>query len=248
MNRYDIAARDIFVRGLKRIASHASQYWQLFVLRDPQTVWVHKWYRDQGDQALRYDYPLAKSSVVFDLGGYEGSWAAEIHKRYHCHVFVFEPVPHFFEGIKSRFSEVEDIHVFDFGLADTTRIEHLTLGADGSSVYREEGPRIQIRLVDIQQFLHENSIETIDLVKINIEGAEYDLLEHMIAKGITQRCTDIQIQFHRFVPQAETRRNTIRNALNETHYLTYDYPFVWENWRRREAGLETRLEPGTKLG
>jgi hypothetical protein len=41
------------------------------------------------------------------------------------------------------------------------------------------------------------------------------------------------VQFHDFVPNAEPRMRQIQQALAETHELTYAYPFVWENWRRK---------------
>jgi hypothetical protein len=32
----------------------------------------------------------------------------------------------------------------------------------------------------------------------------------------------------------EIRRNNIREKLSETHTLTYDYTFVWENWEKKK--------------
>jgi hypothetical protein len=83
------------------------------------------------------------------------------------------------------------------------------------------------------EFFHRHSIESVDLVKINIEGGEYDLLDHLIAEGLIERIRDVQVQFHDFVPGAEARRAAIRHGLEATHVVTYDEPFVWENWRRK---------------
>jgi hypothetical protein len=47
---------------------------------------------------------------------------------------------------------------------------------------------------------------------------------------------NIQVQFHDFVPDAEGRMQRIQEKLAQTHELTYQYLFVWENWRRRPAG------------
>jgi hypothetical protein len=46
---------------------------------------------------------------------------------------------------------------------------------------------------------------------------------------------DIQVQFHDFVPDAEHRMRRIQQALEATHDLTFEYPFVWENWRRKST-------------
>ena len=225
--------KSLLVKSVHRAAFHAREYWNLFAVRDPQTIWVRRWHRHNGDQTLRLAYPLTSESVVFDLGGYEGAWTAEIYQRYRCSIFIFEPVPQFYENIRRRFSPIPNIRPFNFGLAESSRTDTLTLSGDGSGRFRKGGQQIQIQLVEILDFLSRMSISKIDLVKINIEGAEFDLLEYLIAKGIVQRFTDIQVQFHRFAPGAEARRDAIRSALARTHDLTYDYPFVWENWRKR---------------
>ena len=78
------------------------------------------------------------------------------------------------------------------------------------------------------------NIERIDLMKINIEGGEYDLLEHLIKTGWIDKIINIQVQFHDFVENAEARMLAIQNDLAKTHELTYQYKFVWENWRLKD--------------
>ena len=44
----------------------------------------------------------------------------------------------------------------------------------------------------------------------------------------------LQVQFHEWYPsykQSKRLRNSIHKSLNQTHVLTYCYPFVWENWK-----------------
>lgn len=79
-----------------------------------------------------------------------------------------------------------------------------------------------------------NNINTIDLMKINIEGGEYELIEHFIEKEFIKEIRDIQVQFHGFVPDAGVRMKKIQEELKKTHFLTYQYEFVWENWRRKD--------------
>jgi hypothetical protein len=75
----------------------------------------------------------------------------------------------------------------------------------------------------------------VDLMKVNIEGAEFDLLDHMLEKGCMPMIGNLQVQFHRFVPNAPSRRRTLRSSLKLTHELTYEFYFVWENWRLIKA-------------
>jgi cellulose biosynthesis protein BcsQ len=83
-------------------------------------------------------------------------------------------------------------------------------------------------------FLQEKDIKRIDLMKINIEGCEYNLLECLIGIGFIKNIKNIQVQFHDFVEDAEKRMMEIQKNLQKTHYLTYQYPFVWENWEIKQ--------------
>ena len=68
-------------------------------------------------------------------------------------------------------------------------------------------------------------------MKINIEGGEYELLEHLIEEKLMADIANIQVQFHDFIPGAQARMEAIQQELKKTHSLTYQYLFVWENWR-----------------
>jgi FkbM family methyltransferase len=199
--------------------------------RSEQQRRVIPWFRDKGDETLRLDYDLNEKSVVFDVGGYEGKWASDIFSRYACSIYVFEPVPHFAANITRRFVRNPRVKVFDFGLAGITRAAQIAVDKDASSVFRQTGSMEEIRLVRACDFINSNDISNIDLMKINIEGEEYDLLDHLLDCGLTKRITNIQVQFHDFVPNAEERMNKIQERLSKTHSLTYQYPFVWENWK-----------------
>jgi FkbM family methyltransferase len=198
---------------------------------------LKKWFQDKGDRTLRLDYELHENSVVFDLGGYEGQWAADIYCKYSCHIFVFEPSLTFFNSIKSRFLKNDKVKIFQFGLAAKDSQEKLFLQQDGSSMFSRagagEGKFEIISLQDICKFASEYEIDAIHLMKVNIEGGEYDLLERIISSGLIHKIDNIQIQFHEFVDNAERRMKSIQDELSKTHEPTYQYNFVWENWKNR---------------
>lgn len=191
---------------------------------------VKQWFEDKGDQTLRLEYDLDEHSTVFDLGGYEGQWSSDIYSKYNCSIHIFEPVPIFAEKIKKRFAKNQKISVHQFGLAGATKSVRMAVNADGSSMFKLVGKAIYAHVVDVNTFLKENRINKIDLMKVNIEGAEYDLLEYIIESDCIRTITNLQVQFHSFVPDSGRRRKSIQGALERTHCLTYEYPFVWENW------------------
>ena len=73
----------------------------------------------------------------------------------------------------------------------------------------------------------------VDLMKINIEGSEFPLLERMIDCDLLGEVRCFLIQFHEWHPGAYRRRRRIQRALAKTHTKVWDYPFIWEKWQRR---------------
>lgn len=194
---------------------------------------VTKWYRENGEDSLRFNYPLTSASTVFDIGGYRGYFVREIVARYDPHVYVFEPVPEFFEQLVKEFGANPKVEIYGYGLSNVDSISRMLLADEGSTIYMTGEMQTKVRLRDIQTVVQELGINRIDLIKINIEGGEYELLRRMLETGLVSICQDIQVQFHRFYPSSQRIRSEIRSALQETHFVTYDYPFVWENWRKR---------------
>lgn len=195
---------------------------------------MRRWKRDAGDKKLRVEYALNRDSIVMDLGGFEGNWASEIYERYGCRVFVFEPVQEYAESITQRFQENSNIQIFPYGLAGTTRQEQIGLCSDSSSMFITSGQTQEIELVDAADWFSQHPIADVALMKINIEGGEYELLDRLIETGLVKKVRDIQVQFHDISPDSLARMKAIQQSLQATHSPTWQYQFVWENWRRRE--------------
>ena len=193
---------------------------------------VRPWFAVDGDNSLRLDYSLSKDSIVFDLGGYKGQFASDIFSKYCCSVYVFEPVIAFCNAIQKRFEANDNIHVFPFGLADKEMDVFINVDSDRSAIALKGEERIHLKGFDY--FLEQHRIQYVDLIKFNIEGAEYDLLDHIIANNLQKKIINFQIQFHDFVPFAQDRMVSIQKNLEKTHELTWCFPFVWENWRLKE--------------
>ena len=194
-----------------------------------------RWDLARGEETLRLNYDLDDKSLVFDLGGFEGDWAAAICNKYGCTVRVFEPIDQFAGRIEQRFTGNKAVLVHRFGLADETKDVPITVDGISSSVFIEGEAKQMIKLVKATDFMCENAITNIDLMKINIQGGEFDLLDHLIASHFIDRIKNVQVQFHDHVPNARERMRKIQQDLSKTHFLTYQYLFVFENWRIRQV-------------
>ncbi|CAN5349021.1 hypothetical protein BH09GEM1_BH09GEM1_04460 [soil metagenome] len=217
----------------RRIASRLYDPASIAQERTEQQKVFDRWFADEGDKTLRLDYDLTDAAVVLDVGGYEGQWASDMFLRYRCFIHILEPVPAFAANIARRISGNPRVTLHAVGLGSTTRAESISIIDNESSVFKTAPQSAEIRIVAADEFFRSERIKAVDLMKINIEGGEYDLLEHLIETGLVLDIRNIQVQFHDFVPLAEPRMRAIQASLQETHELTWQYRFVWENWRLR---------------
>lgn len=191
---------------------------------------IRAWFGGRGDQTLRVEFEqLGADSLVLDLGGYKGDWTAEINQRYGANVMVFEPIQGFHDQICTRFAGSPKVRPFQFGLGARDEVLEMHHSADGTGAF-VQGQAEQVRLVQASRFLREQGVQHIDLLKVNIEGGEYELLEHLIATGEMSRVRRLQVQFHDFVPDAIARRARLVEQLGRTHRQTWCFYFVWEEW------------------
>jgi FkbM family methyltransferase len=189
-----------------------------------------KYYADGGDLHFRYEYDLTADSLVMDLGGYRGQWSSDIFSRYLCTIYVFEPVRFYAERIQNRFAGNPKIHVLPFGLGGSSRKEMISVNEDSSSIFRDFNDKQEVEIVDCSTWLRNENITSVDLMKVNIEGGEYELLERLIETALIGIVRNLQVQFHEISQESRVRMERIQNELRNTHSLTYQYPFVWENW------------------
>ena len=222
---------------LLRASEKARRLAQIIYLSEEQTLRSQRekrvllWYRNKGDETHRLNYEmLNEKSIVFDLGGYKGQWASDIFAKYCSNINVFEPVSTYTETIRQRFAKNPKIRVYPFGLSMRNGSQRISIDENSSSLFKESAHTENIELVCFDEFVRTNKISKIDLIKINIEGGEYDLLDHILDTGQIRRITNLQIQFHDFVPNAKQRMLNIQKRLALTHKTTYQYEFVWENW------------------
>ena len=191
-------------------------------------------------EARRMEFStLGPDSVVLDIGGFEGNWAADIHARYAARVRIFEPHPTFAAKIAQRFNGNRSLIVHDFALGSRGGILDLSDDGDASSSFRSVGRSVAGRVVPVSHFFEEADLPFVDVVKINIEGGEYDLLPALIDSGVIKRIGTIQVQFHLFSELDIDRRQAIRTNLALTHYCDWSYDFVWEQWSLREQNWES---------
>jgi FkbM family methyltransferase len=184
---------------------------------------------------LLHEVDIDSGSIVLDAGAYTGDWAQEIMDRYHPIIHAFEPDPRNFKHLARKALENPRIIAHSFGLGEKNEQVRMTLEYLGSSMFSDtnskpDAPWAEVEIRDIVDTWKSLSLDRVDFMKINIEGAEFPLLERMIEANLLPRVDCFMIQFHEWHPDAYARRRKIRKALRKTHKLEWDYHFVWEKW------------------
>jgi len=102
---------------------------------------------------------------------------------------------------------------------------------DATSSYLNSSYKVTVKCLPLEHFLDKHNIERIDLIQINVEGEEYPLLENWIESGLINKIKFLQVQYHKFGEDYESKRTNIQEGLKKLGFtLRYEYPFVWESW------------------
>jgi FkbM family methyltransferase len=181
-----------------------------------------------GDSQLSYFPELTEDSVIWDLGSYTGEYSTEIYDKYRCTCYGFEPVKDLYD--RSLSNENDKIKFFNFGLGKENGTFSISVSEDESSFMLEGGKREDCKVRGIAEVFEELDVDNIDVMKLNVEGSEFDILEELLDSGLHTKVDKFLIQFHYYGRFPVYRRNKILDKLSKTHKMKFSYPFVWECW------------------
>tara|TARA_R110002020_G_scaffold225140_3_gene435239 strand:- start:473 stop:1087 length:615 start_codon:yes stop_codon:yes gene_type:complete len=195
---------------------------------------LNKWFSDDGDNTHNLRHNLNKDSIVIDIGAYTGNWISQMLPKYKCKYYALEPVKQFYDVLYKRFENSKDVIPVMCGISTHKQKRKIDISNDGSSAFHNSNQGVQILLYNIEYFMEMYEIEKIDLVQINIEGMEYELLNHWVENGVLEKIKKLQIQFHQIDGfDFKQARHKIQNCLLNSGFKKYfDYPFVWEAWEK----------------
>lgn len=176
---------------------------------------------------------INKNPIIFDLGGHNGDWVQiAIDKYPDSTIYVFEPIKKYYDMICKRFSNKHNIKIFNFAISSKTYETEMSDDGDTSSMHFCSGSikKELIKVKDIMEFLSENQINHVDLIKINIEGEEYNLLEHLINNQKLFVFKNYAVQFHINIENYIVRRSKILDEVKKYYDVIFNVDFVWEFW------------------
>ena len=158
--------------------------------------------------------------IVFDVGANKGQSVKFFKSVYpQAKVYAFEPSKKIFKELNSilESKEINDVSTFQIGLGDVSKTidfyesvlsetSSFVMPDKNSNYFKKKNrilfqknenafKKISTRITTVDQFVAENRIGHIDILKIDVEGFEYEVIKGAIG-FLTKKKIDI-IQFER---------------------------------------------------
>ena len=144
---------------------------------------------------------LGKGSVIIDLGANRGHFSTEVSRDCGATCYAIEAVPRLYELIPENTS----IRKYNLAIckADgpvsfniSSQEESGSMSALPDSMLEES---ITVQGMTLKSFMDANNLDQIDLLKMDIEGAEIELLKS-IDDSTLRKIRQITVEFHDFLP------------------------------------------------
>jgi FkbM family methyltransferase len=141
---------------------------------------------------------LGRGSTVLDLGANYGHFALAITRRFGCHCVAVEPSPAPFAAIPQS-PQISKLQLAISGTSGKMqfRIAESSLASSLASAGDPQTQAIEVQATTLPELLKRLNWSKVDLMKIDIEGAEIDALvacpDHLL-RSVAQ----ISVEFHDF--------------------------------------------------
>ncbi|MCC5832535.1 MAG: FkbM family methyltransferase [Chlamydiales bacterium] len=129
---------------------------------------------------------ISKNNVCFDIGTNIGWFSLHLaQKKPGIQIHAFEPLPAVFNNFKKNLNlnNFEGIHPYKLGFSNKEDVldlhfsPSLTALSSIKQLFPEQTSKIKCKFITLDSFVEANHIQNIDLLKIDVEGAELLVIE-----------------------------------------------------------------------
>lgn len=155
---------------------------------------------------------LPENPVIIEAGACDGLDTIEMASEWpNCKIYAFEPVPFLFSRLAERVRECKNVSVFQVALSDKSGFADFYISSGrshggSSSLFQPKehlidhpeiifSEKIQVKTQTLDQFAHENNIQKIDFLWLDMQGAESLMLRASpeILKTVKLILTEVNI-------------------------------------------------------
>ncbi len=168
---------------------------------------------------------LAKDSVIYSFGiGTDISFDLECIERFSADVYAFDPTPRSIAWISGQ-RVPSKFHVHAYGLSSVDGTITLHPPADPThvsySLVERPGEKVVCPVYKLSTIMRMLGHDQIDLLKMDIEGCEYDAIENLLSEQIA--VPQICVEFHHRWPEIGHRKTDMAiEHLRSSGYRLFD--------------------------
>jgi FkbM family methyltransferase len=147
---------------------------------------IQSWNSDDDQKRI-----IPDAQIIFDVGANIGQTAKGYRQLFpHAEIWSFEPFPDSYESLRRSLSD-DRFHPERLALSDRVASASLNIGAASftNSLLRrgtDTGQAIEIKTDTLDHFCSEHGISSIDILKVDVEGAEDRVFRG--ARSLFSRC------------------------------------------------------------
>lgn len=177
----------------------------------------------------RYLSGLTSGSIAIDCGANVGDISSRLATT-GATVYAFEPNPYAFAKLQNRTSGYPNVTCWNKGVWDKNTTASLYFheeAADNhefwsfaSSIFSNKGNvdpnhSTEVELIDLTEFIEQLG-QPVDLLKIDIEGAECDVLDKFLEKNLQDKVKLTLVETHDTkIPGLKEKTEAIRQIIKE---------------------------------
>lgn len=174
-------------------------------------------------------------SIIYSFGiGEDISFDLSVINIYGVNIFAFDPTPKSLNWLKQQ-NLPHNFRYYDYGLADfdgyvkfyppenPDHVSHTLLYRSATS-----GSYIEVPVKSLKTIMAELGHTKIDILKMDIEGAEYAVIDHIIANNI--QISQLLVEFHDRFEGVESNKSKL--------YIKKLHDFGYQTFSISESGFE----------
>ena len=211
-----------------KILKKIKYYLEGRIFKTPELKINKEWFGNQYGGFFVHPNNLNHESIVYSLGiGTDISFDKSIINRFNCKIYAFDPTPKSIDWVKKNVKE-DNFKMHNFGISDKTenRIFYLPKNDDyvSGSIKKiktvDHNKHIDLNFKSVKEVMKQNGHNSINLLKMDIEGSEYDVLENILEEKI--HIDQLVVEFHpHLIKKGKKLTAEIFNKMNEKGFKCF---------------------------
>ena len=164
------------------------------------------------------NFHISKNDTIIDIGAHIGLFSLLVYELTGCDkILSYEPIRDNFDLLISNLelNNITSIHPFNLAVSKTPTKLNLFLNDDQSahSIFSNGSTSVTVQSTSLQKIFDENDISSCKLLKLDCEGAEYEIIDSLPIEYFN-RIENIVIEYHLADSKPKLGKNLITKIQN----------------------------------